>query len=247
MKHAVFVVTAAYGKNNVVALGGQRKLLPIIALSGADGVEIRRELLTQTDLQSLPELARAIASHGLRCFYSAPQALFATGGASNPLLPQLFAEAEQLGAERLKLSLGHFTTSVGTEALAAFLHTQNVKLLVENDQTACGTLAPLQAFFNRATADRLPVSMTFDMGNWHWVGQPPLAAADALAAVVNYIHVKVAARSGNDWQAVPPEPSDPSWRQLLEHLPDNVPRGIEFPLAGKDLVAETRRFVALLQ
>jgi len=247
MKHAVFVVTAAYGKNTVLALGGQSKLLPIIALSGAAGVEIRRELLTPTDLQSLPELARAIAAHGLRCFYSVPEALFTAGGTSNPLLPQLFAEAEQLGAERLKLSLGDFTTSVGTEALAALLKTQSVELLVENDQTACGTLAPLQAFFNRATADRLPVSMTFDMGNWHWVEQPPLAAADALAAVVSYIHVKVAARSGNGWQAVPPQPSDPSWSQLLERLPDNVPRGIEFPLTGNDLAAETRRFVTLLQ
>ncbi len=247
MKHEVFVVTAAYGNDNVVALGGQRKLLPIIAQSGAAGVEIRRELLSATELRSLPELALAIAAHGLRCFYSAPQALFTPAGASNPLLPQLFAEAEQLGAERLKLSLGHFAASVGTEALVAFLKTQRVKLLVENDQTECGALAPLRAFFSRAAADTLPVSMTFDMGNWQWVGQAPQDAADALTAVVSYIHVKVAAGSGSGWRAVPPEPRDPGWRRLLERLPDNVPRGIEFPLVGDDLVAVTRRFVALLQ
>src|SRR5476649_1535675 len=148
MQHEVFVVTAAYGSDQVLALGGQRKLLPIIAQSGAAGVEIRRELLSATDLQSLPELARSIAAHGLRCFYSAPHALFAPDGAVNPLLPQLFAEAAQLGAERLKLSLGHFTAATDLKALAAVLSSHPVKLLVENDQTECGTLAPLRQFFS---------------------------------------------------------------------------------------------------
>ncbi len=251
MKHDVFVVTAAYGNDNVLALGGQHKLLPIIAQSGAAGVEIRRELLTETDLRELPELARAISAHGLRCFYSAPEALFAPNGAQNTLLPQLFDEAEQLNAERLKLSLGHYqATGDNTDAeqaLAAFLAAQQVKLLVENDQTECGVLLPLKDFFTRAASVNLPVGMTFDMGNWHWVGQAPQPAAAALASFVSYIHVKVAVRSATGWGAVPPDESDDTWRQLLAALPDNVPRGIEFPLIGDDLAAVTRRFVSLLQ
>lgn len=247
MQPEVFVVTAAYGNDNVMAMGGQGALLPMIAQSGAAGVEIRRELLTAAELRQLPELARAIAGLGLRCFYSAPQALFAADGLTNDLLPQLFDEAQQLGAERLKLSLGQFTAATAIAELAGFLATQTVKLMVENDQTDCGALAPLHEFFTRVGLERLPIGMTFDMGNWHWVGQDPQPAAAALAAAVTYIHVKVAAPCAGGWAAVPPDAADPRWHRLLAELPDNVPRGIEFPLAGADLPAVTQHYVALLQ
>ncbi len=247
MKHAIFVVTAAYGNDTVSALGGQRSLLPIIAQSGAAGVEIRRELLTQTDLKRLPELGQAIAGYGLRCFYSTPEALFTPDGSLNILLPRLFAEANQLGAERLKLSLGHFTTAADLAPLTTFLAGQQIALTVENDQTECGTLAPLTAFFQRAGGKGLPINMTFDIGNWSWVGQEALDAAAHLAAHVGYIHVKTAVEANGGWRAEPPDAGAQNWRQLLAALPDSVPRGIEFPLEGEDLVAVTRRFVSLLQ
>ena len=50
MQRKIFVVTAAYGYEHIQAAGGQKALLPVIAKSGADGVEIRRELFTSTDL-----------------------------------------------------------------------------------------------------------------------------------------------------------------------------------------------------
>ncbi len=247
MKHDIFVVTAAYGYDNVLTLGGQRQLLPIIAQSGAAGVEIRRELLTETDLRHLPELRQTIAGYRLRCFYSAPEALFAPDGSLNPLIPCLFAEANELGAERLKLSLGHFSSTVGLAPLKSLLAGRQIALTVENDQTECGALAPLAAFFRQADAEGLAVAMTFDMGNWSWIGQTTLAAAEDLAAHVGYIHVKTTARASGGWRAIPPDEAGEDWRQLLAALPDNVPRGIEFPLEGEDLAAVTRRFVALLQ
>jgi hypothetical protein len=33
------------------------------------------------------------------------------------------------------------------------------------------------------------------------------------------------------------------WQALFRHFPANVPRAIEFPLAGDDLIAVTRRNV----
>ncbi|MEQ4530141.1 MAG: sugar phosphate isomerase/epimerase, partial [Mixta sp.] len=65
MKPEIIVVTAAFGHQKVTELGGQQALLPIIAEAGADGVEIRRELLSQAELQSLPQLAEAIAEQRL--------------------------------------------------------------------------------------------------------------------------------------------------------------------------------------
>ncbi len=38
-----YVVTAAFGADVVYQAGGQRYFIPIIAQSGADGVEIRRD------------------------------------------------------------------------------------------------------------------------------------------------------------------------------------------------------------
>ena len=59
MKRKIMVVTAAYGHDQVRAAGGQTAMLPIIAEAGADGVEIRRELLTEAELKTLSTMASA--------------------------------------------------------------------------------------------------------------------------------------------------------------------------------------------
>jgi hypothetical protein len=53
MKRKIIVVTAAYGSEQIKAMGGQQAVLPLIANAGADGVEIRRELLSDQELNSL--------------------------------------------------------------------------------------------------------------------------------------------------------------------------------------------------
>lgn len=240
MKPEIIVVTAAFGHQKVTELGGQRALLPIIAEAGADGVEIRRELLSQAELQSLPQLAEAIAEQRLSACYSAPDALFTADGAVNPLLEQYVQEAEQLGARLLKLSLGHYRAGTDIPALA----TRGVKVVVENDQTDCGKLAAIAPFF---TEHPDAPAMTFDMGNWLWTGDDPLAAAHRLARYVSYIHVKAAIPHKESWRAIALDEADDGWRKLLNLLPGNVPRGIEFPLQGDDLVAVTRHYVDLLR
>ena len=84
MARKIIVVTAAYGNDHVKALGGQSAVLPFIAGSGADGVEIRRELFSADELNRLAELAADIERRGLLVCYSAPEALFAAEGALNP-------------------------------------------------------------------------------------------------------------------------------------------------------------------
>ena len=89
MARKIIVVTAAYGNDHVKALGGQSAVLPFIAGSGADGVEIRRELFSADELNRLAELAADIERRGLLVCYSAPEALFAADGALNPHLSDL--------------------------------------------------------------------------------------------------------------------------------------------------------------
>lgn len=166
----------------------------------------------------------------------------------NPNLPTLLAEAQALNARQLKLSLGHFRPGFDFTELKVALEQHPVKLVVENDQTPdCGILSMLNAFFHAAEDSHLPVSMTFDMANWLWVGQDAFAAAERLARHVGYVHVKAATQGPRGWRAIALDDTDGSWRDLLARLPHEAPRGIEFPLQGDDTEAVTRHYVNILR
>ncbi|MBK0691757.1 sugar phosphate isomerase/epimerase [Klebsiella oxytoca] len=247
MARKIIVVTAAYGNDHVKALGGQSAVLPFIAGSGADGVEIRRELFTPDELSRLAELAADIERRGLLVCYSAPEALFAADGSLNPRLSDFLQEAQTLNALWLKLSLGHFSHHDDLEALREILQESGMALVVENDQTDCGQLAPMQRFKAACRVNQLPITLTFDTGNWLWVGDSPEEAARHLAPAVSYIHVKAAEPHHSQFRAVPPDEASARWLALLNNLPADAPRGIEFPLTGHDLTAVTRRYVKLLR
>ncbi|RPH28806.1 sugar phosphate isomerase/epimerase [Buttiauxella warmboldiae] len=247
MPRKIIVVTAAYGHDRIAAMGGQQALLPIIANAGADGVEIRRELFDHTQLDALPELARQIAAHQLEACYSAPEPLFVEDGKLNPLIPSLLLEAHQLSATWLKLSLGHFRSSQQFSLLQQWLAETEVALVVENDQTNCGKLAPMQRFQAACKVLNLPVTLTFDMANWLWVDESPEAAARVLAPSVSYIHVKAAVAHHYHYRAIALDDAEPRWLELLKNLPADAPRAIEFPLEGRDLTVVTRHYVTVLR
>ena len=78
MNKEIVVVTAAYGAQTVRQTGGQLALLDMIKRSGAQGVEIRQELLTPDDsLQTIRNKAHAL---GLFTIYSAPYPLLDKDG-----------------------------------------------------------------------------------------------------------------------------------------------------------------------
>ncbi|ELC6413998.1 sugar phosphate isomerase/epimerase [Enterobacter hormaechei] len=247
MSRKIMVVTAAYGADQVRQAGGQRAMLPVIAGAGADGVEIRRELFSNDELMALPALGESIELLGLLACYSAPAPLFMPDGTLNTDLPRYLSEASALNALWLKVSLGHFSDKQPLEALRALLDESGMTLVVENDQTDCGQLAPMQRFKAACRVMALPVTLTFDMGNWLWVGDSPEEAARQLAPAVSYIHVKAAVPHKAQFRAVAPDQTDSRWQDLLNQLPADAPRGIEFPLEGTDLTAVTRHYVNLLR
>lgn len=247
MSRKIMVVTAAYGADRVRQAGGQRAMLPVIAGAGADGVEIRRELFSSDELMALPALGESIELLGLLACYSAPAPLFMPDGTLNPDLPRYLREASILNALWLKVSLGHFSDKHPLEDLRTLLDESGMTLVVENDQTDCGQLAPMQRFKAACRVMALPVTLTFDMGNWLWVGDSPEEAARQLAPSVSYIHVKAAVPHKAQFRAVAPDQTDSRWQDLLNQLPADAPRGIEFPLEGTDLTAVTRHYVNLLR
>jgi sugar phosphate isomerase/epimerase len=214
--------------------------------AGADSVEVRGELLRDAAAE-LPALA------GLASVYSSPEGLWADDGALDEgALARGLAAASVLRAHRLKMSIGGYGS--GSQRSLARLkellddRAFEVELLIENDQTAkAGTLPALQAFFGAADAAGLDLGMTFDMGNWHWLGECPLAAAEALGPRVRYVHCKGVQRLPAKWVAVPLAESLAPWRAVLRALPADVPHAIEYPLVGDDLLAVTREQVAQIR
>lgn len=247
MTKEIIVVTSAYGNDTVVQLGGQSALLEIIKASGADGVEIRQELLTGAD--ELNEISNKIKHLGLISAYSVPGTLFDDSGKITlKLVQNSLQEAVSLGAHFLKLSLGELPSQYDLNDLSPLLTHSPVQLVIENDQTPQGGhIAPLVDFFDEVKATNVPIKMAFDMANWHWHGEDAFIAAQTFAPFVAYIHVKESQKKDHKRVAIALDDSDGHWKKVLSVLPKNIPRGIEFPLVDHDLVTVTKHYVNLLK
>ena len=224
---------------------GQLWCTDLARQAGADGVEVRGELLRDAATE-LPALA------GRAAVYSSPEGLWTHDGLLDEAALQRGIHASQvLLAPRLKMAIGGFSvpSHPSLQQLKALLAAApQVELVIENDQTVtAGTLAALQAFFAAQAQAGLDLGMTFDMGNWHWQGECPLQAAQALAPHVRYVHCKGVQRLPAKWIAVPLADSAAPWRAVLRALPADVPHAIEYPLVGDDLVAVTREQVDFIR
>ena len=244
------VSLTAFGADEV-RRHGQAWFAHLCSLAGADGIEVRGELLGDEAARELDALAALAADAGLARVYSSPVGMWdADGRLDEAAVREGLARAVRLGAGWLKMSIGGFRPQApdGLETLRALLADGPVTLLVENDQTEpAGTIAALAAFFRAADAAGLPLGMVFDMGNWHWVGECPLQAAQALSPRVRYVHCKGVQRTPARWVAVPLEDSAAPWRAVFRAMPRGLPRAIEYPLIGDDLLAVTRKAVQKLR
>ena len=242
----VLVSLAAFGAAEV-SRHGQPWFARLASEAGADGAEVRGELLRDDDLHEELALLAPFTS-----VYSEPIGLWtAEGELDTGALERALTRAKALGAPRIKMSIGGWHAAESRYSLgdlAGMLAAAKVELLIENDQTeSAGTLDALQAFFASVDSAGLDLGMTFDMGNWHFVGECPLRAAEALAPRVRYVHCKGVQRQPAKWVAVPMIQSQAPWRAVLRALPANVPHAIEYPLTGDDLLAVTRDEIAHLR
>lgn len=246
---SALVSLTAYGADEV-RRHGQAVFARLAHAAGADGIEVRSELLRGGPAE-LDELAALVAGSGMSCVYSSARGMWDRAGRFDAdAIRDGLACAARLGAGVLKMSIGNRRPGdpAGLDVLGSLLADSPAELLIENDQTeSAGSVPALQAFFGAADAAGVPLGMTFDMGNWHWVGECPLRAADAFAHRVRYVHCKGVLRRPDRWVAVPLESSAASWRTVLRMLPAAAPRAIEYPLAGADLAQVTRQALGALR
>lgn len=246
---SILISLSAFGAAEV-RRHGQLWFSELSLAAGADGVEVRSELLTDP-ARELPLIARALQAAGKSRVYSSAEYLWGADGAlDEPALERALAATETLGATRLKMAIGGFGpgSPPTLTRLQERLHRAKAELVIENDQTpVAGTLTAMQAFFATANAQGFFLGMTFDMGNWHWTGECPLQAAIALAPQVRYVHCKGVQRQPQRWVAVPLAESSAPWRAILRALPADVPWAIEYPLTGDDLPAVVQREIEQLR
>lgn len=239
----VSISLSSYGAD-LVRERGQASFIPLLADAGVTRIELREELFTD---ENLTAFAPAIAAHGLECLYSSPMELWVTGQSQpNDQLEAKLLSAAICGAQWLKVSLGHFSGGCDMTSLAECLAQHSVRLLVENDQTfQGGRIEPLRRFFGRVEELNAPVGLTFDIGNWQWQEQSAISAAKQLGRYVEYVHCKAVSRNAHGKLiATPPALSDLNlWEQLMMQFKEGLPRAIEYPLQGDDLLQLTRQHI----
>jgi sugar phosphate isomerase/epimerase len=248
----VVIVASAFGMD-AVRTGGHLKWAEASRRAGAAGFEVRRELLAdEADAapQRLRALGGAIAELGLWSVFSTPASLYTSDGRLDAAALHLaLDEAAALGARFVKLQLGGFVRDADGAAIAEQMRGSNLRLVVENGQLAeGGSLAQFVGLFDALAreghADVL--GMTFDIGNWAWRDVAPLDAAGLLAPHVEYIHCKTTVGEGSRRFPAAPAADDARFIEVLDSLPRDVPRGIEFPFDASRIDADAAQYVGWL-
>ncbi|WP_419955364.1 sugar phosphate isomerase/epimerase family protein [Neobacillus niacini] len=221
---------------------GQTSFIKLISESGAYGIEIRRELFLEQD-PPFDRIKQTIDSYQLFTVYSAPVECWKKNHQLNQQeLKTIFQEGKKLGAKWIKVSLGHFDqVQSDLSQLLSFLHQyQEMQLFVENDQTIYGgNIANLKLFFESATAQNVPVKMTFDAGNWYYSKQDVDLALSQLAPYVHYLHLKQVDVENGKLVTVPLQKNiGHSWEKVLNTLPSHLVKALEFPIEPKEKVRE---------
>jgi len=215
---------------------GQGAFIPCIAEAGANGVEIRRELLSNHDFP-LIQLQQLLKSYHLHTIFSAPVELWREDGNLNEeQLESLVSEVIELDVSVLKLPLGHFQpdhSDVRNIIKLLDKFPRQMKLLIENDQTPHGgTIHNLSSFFENVSNYDIPVKMTFDIGNWKYTGEDVYEAVERLGKYVEYIHLKHVEKQNGDLITLPLPmgKQEEEWEVILQSFPNHLPIALEFPL-----------------
>nr|WP_051865331.1 sugar phosphate isomerase/epimerase [Metabacillus indicus] len=225
----------------VVLERGQLDFIRKAAEAGADGIEIRKELLSEND--SLLHLKEELSRLAMFTVYSAPSEVWSEGGRLNSYeLVKVFGEALAVGAKWLKLPLGEYLHGVSdlTELDLFLKDYQEIQLLIENDQTPHGgKIEHLANFFESASKIEIPVRMTFDIGNWHFTGEKPESAFSRLREYISYLHLKeVALRDGELHPAGLSAAKHAGWRMFQNRTGKSVPAALEFPIQPHERLKE---------
>ena len=241
MSAPVFICANAFGPT-FVKHHGHATAANLAARAGAAGLEVRQELMTKADYP-LDSLTQVFNQLDLECTFSAKAHVWNYEHCDVEGLLGALDIAETLGARLLKVGIGALPTDPSLSksellTVAARLKDSRVHLVIENDQTPEGGDIKVMETALALLADAgIEAGLTFDTGNWYWVGENPIDAARQLGSRVDYVHCK-SIDLVNDQPRVcqPRAPHLAAWSTLWTAFKPNTLRSIEFPLAQEDSV-----------
>lgn len=205
----------------------QAELLQETADLGFSQVEIRREYF-KTIEEELPLIKSEAERLQLQLFYSVPDEVY-VAGELNPKLGEYVKEAKQMGVKHIKWNIGEFTGDLHKDQLKELL-SHGVEISIENDQTqTSGTISAITTYLEATKEAGVDIGYVYDLGNWRFVGEDEVAAAQLLKEFVRYIHVKDVCYEAEKPQAIGLDQGDIDWRKVLQILPQDVPVAIEYP------------------
>lgn len=215
----------------------QASLFEKIANLGATGVEVRREYITDFD-QELADIKANSQKFNLTVFYSVPDEVF-VNGQLNDQLPQYLDEGAQMGITAIKFNTGDYANFQGDlKATLAPIVSTGIQVNVENDQTqVSGTIASLHHFLQDVKANQIDLGYVYDLGNWRYVGEDEITAAQQLGEFTRYIHLKDVEIVNGKPAVVPLDDGELDWHEVLNILPKNLPIAIEYP-SDSDAIVE---------
>ena len=195
----------------------QSDLLQEISDLGFTQVEIRREYFK--DIKKEISVIQSEAERlDLKLFYSVPDEVY-VNGELNPKLQQYLNELKALVDSGVAIS-------------------------IENDQTqTSGTISAINTFMNAIKKTDLSIGYVYDLGNWRFVGEDEIKAAESLKDYVRYIHVKDVEVEKGQPQAIGLDHGDIDWRKVLQILPQDVPVAIEYPTTANDEILEAKELL----
>ncbi|GCF95013.1 hypothetical protein NRIC_29040 [Enterococcus florum] len=218
----------------------QADLLKEASELGFSKVEIRREYF-QDIAKEIPEIKKVAKELQLELFYSVPDEVFVVGKL-NPRLLTYLDEAEDMGVQHIKWNIGDFNGELPVAELHQ-LTARGIEINIENDQTnVSGTIVAIKTFMEAIRRKQIDIGYVYDLGNWRFVGEDELNAAEALKEYVHYIHVKDVAYAKNQPQVAELDQGVINWRKVLAILPQDVPVAIEYPTSSAtEILAAKKR------
>lgn len=189
--------TIAYGDLMAQESFGQLDIIDSVKGLGFDHIELRSEYFDGSE-QELADLKAANKEAGLTIFLSVPAPLF-EDGLLNPELEDYFELAQAVGAVKLKVNLGAYnpeTVVADMTLVNKLIDRISISLTLENDNTqATGASDYFKAFLQDNGNDK--VGMCFDVGNFLYLDEDPVAALKNVLPLVHYVHLKQVEQATN--------------------------------------------------
>ncbi|MHD0396350.1 sugar phosphate isomerase/epimerase family protein [Staphylococcus simulans] len=224
----------------------QAELFDAIVSLGFNHIELRREFFLDID-KEIPEASNLAESKDVTLFYSVPDYIFLDNGELNPKIFEYFEEAKRLNAVNVKMSIGAYRHVSQLNQLN-FINNQPFNFVVENDQTQqSGTIRNIHKFLEDAKQAHLNIGYTFDLGNFRYVQESEVDAADILGPYVTYIHLKNLAEQDGQFVVTSLDRGIIDWRSVVEKLPTHLPIGLEYPSSDVDEVLKDKKSIETLE